>query len=163
MLSRRYSNVILFALVFWQTLFVAFGLQRNFDEASEIFRKCHTTVITAEKVVENGLQKTRTVIAFDQEIQPNSKGKSYVITTGNIVINSCEQKEEHLKYAKDKYESYIAFIVAAILFGIGVAVTHYVRKSNYLRKCVNEVNTEPERLRKELSEKEFFHNIQETI
>ena len=164
MFSRRYSNVILFALVFWQKLFVAIGLRKNFDDASEIFRKFHSTVITAEKVVENGLQKTRTVIAFDQEIQPNSKGKIYVFTTGNIVINSCEQRAERLKPEKDRYESYIALIVAVIiLFSIGVAVTHYARQGNDLKKRVNEINTEPERLREEPSEKDLFHNIQETI
>ena len=61
---------------------------------------------------------------------------------------------------ESEYKTYLA-IVVALAIPVVVSV-FYVRENKHLRKSLKETIAEGERLREELSEREMFHNIQET-
>ena len=79
------------------------------------------------------------------------------------MIDHCWQMKDEIRNRKEsEYKKYLA-IVAAVIFLVFSGLVYYVCENNDLRKSLKEAITERERLREKLlSERERFHNIQET-
>ena len=71
-----------------------------------------------------------------------------------------QMADEMMRRKESENKTYLA--VAVVLVFLGGVVIFCVRENNDLKKDLKEAIAERERLREELSEREMFHNIQET-
>ena len=79
-------------------------------------------------------------------------------------VDNCWRMADEMQNRKESdYKTYLTIVVAVIHLVFLAFVFHVLRENNDLRKSLEEATAERERLREELlSERERFHNIQET-
>ena len=157
--------MILFILVLWQATSIAWSKRRKLDEPSKILNKYHAAVdLFLDPFVDFEDESLQPC-----EMNPFTNGRFFQESQDDKVVkfNAFQQMADEMRNGKgSEYKTYLAIVVVAFFLVVGALVS-YVRKNYYLKKSLKETTAECKRLReelseRELSEKEKFHNIQET-